>query len=57
MASVNFCSKPGSDLTVFDANGNGYDDLTCHTSIGNIQKTESHIVGNLTGLGKRTIVF
>ena len=29
---------------MFDANGDGYDDLTCHTSTGIIQISESHIV-------------
>ena len=39
-----FCPWIGGDLQVFDANGDGYDDLTCHTSTGTIQITESHIV-------------
>ena len=29
---------------MYDANGDGYDDLTCHTSTGIIQISESHIV-------------
>ena len=29
---------------MYDANDDGYDDLTCHTSTGIIQITESHIV-------------
>ena len=41
-----FCPWIGGDLQVFDANGDGYDDLTCHTSTGIIQITESHLVDN-----------
>ena len=29
---------------MFDANGDGYDDLTCHSSNGTITISESHIV-------------
>ena len=29
---------------MYDANGDGYDDLTCHTSTGIIEISESHIV-------------
>ena len=39
-----FCPWIGGDLQVYDANDDGYDDLTCHTSTGIIQITESHIV-------------
>ena len=39
-----FCPWIGGDLQVYDANGDGYDDLTCHTSTGIIQISESHIV-------------
>ena len=38
------CPVIGSELKVFDANGDGYDDLTCHTTNGTIQISESHIV-------------
>ena len=31
-ASTTFCPRIGSDLQVFDANRDGYDDLTCHSS-------------------------
>ena len=34
---------------MFDANGDGYDDLTCHTSNGTITISESHIVEQRTG--------
>ena len=44
-AAIPFCwEEPGSALSVFDANGDGYDDLTCHTPKGLVQITESHIV-------------
>ena len=39
-----FCPWIGGDLQVYDANDDGYDDLTCHTSTGIIQISESHIV-------------
>ena len=39
-----FCPWIGGDLQVYDANGDGYDDLTCHTSTGIIEISESHIV-------------
>ena len=39
-----FCPWIGGDLQVYDANNDGYDDLTCHTSTGIIQISESHIV-------------
>ena len=39
-----FCPWIGGDLQVYDANGDGYDDLTSHTSTGVIQISESHIV-------------
>ena len=44
-----FCPWIGGDLQVFDANGDGYDDLTCHTPTGIIQISESHIVDQLSG--------
>ena len=34
---------------MFDANGDRYDDLTCHTSNGPITISESHIVEQRTG--------
>ena len=43
-ATTEFCPLIGSDLQVFDANGDGYDDLTCHSSNGTITISESHIV-------------
>ena len=46
---ITFCSLIGSDLQVLDANGDGYDDLTCHTSNGTITISESHIVEQRTG--------
>ena len=52
-----FCPWIGGDLQVYDANGDGYDDLTCHTSTGIIQISESHIVEQRTGnvsVGKGT---
>ena len=39
-----FCPWIGGDLQVYDGNNDGYDDLTCHTSTGIIQISESHIV-------------
>ena len=33
---------------MFDMNGDGYDDLICHRSSGQITISESHIVGNFT---------
>ena len=44
-----FCPWIGAEIQVFDANGDGYDDLTCHTSTGIIQITESHLVDQRTG--------
>ena len=41
---VKFCLWIGADLQTFDANGDGYDYLICHTSTRMIQITESHIV-------------
>ena len=38
---------------MFDMNGDGYDDLICHTSDGRIQISESHIVDQM---GKGYIV-
>ena len=34
---------------MYDANGDGYDDLTCHKSTGIIQISESHIVQHRLG--------
>ena len=48
-ATTTFCPLIGSDLQVFDANGDGYDDLICHMSNGTITVTESHIVEQRTG--------
>ena len=48
-AETIFCPLIGSELHVFDANGDGYDDLTCHTSNGTIAISESHIVEQRTG--------
>ena len=39
-----FCPWIGGDLQVFDMNGDGYDDLICHTSDGRVHISESHIV-------------
>ena len=39
----NFCYKPGYWLYVFDANGNNYADMTCHSSTGHLQIAEGHI--------------
>ena len=47
--STLFCPLIGSDLQPYDANGDGYDDLTCHTSNGIITITESHIVEQRMG--------
>ena len=46
---IEFCPWIGADLQAFDANGDGYDDLTCHTSTGFIQISESHIVEQRAG--------
>ena len=46
---TSFCPGIGTDLQVFDANGDGYDDLTCHTPGGTIYISESHIVAHFTG--------
>ena len=43
-AKAEFCTLIGSYLQGYDANGDGYDDLTCHTSNGTITISESHIV-------------
>ena len=48
-AETTFCPLIGSELHVFDANGDGYDDLTYHTSNGTITISESHIVEQRTG--------
>ena len=48
-ASTSFCPLIGSDLQPYDANGDGYDDLTCHTSTGIITISESHIVEQRRG--------
>ena len=48
-AQVLFCPLIGSDLQQYDANGDGYDDLTCHTSNGTITISETHIVEQRTG--------
>ena len=48
-ASTSFCPLIGSDLQPYDANGDGYDDLTCHTSTGIITISESHIVEHRRG--------
>ena len=48
-AKVQFCPLIGSDLQPYDANGDGYDDLTCHTSNGTVTISESHIVEQRTG--------
>ena len=39
-----FCPWIGGDLQVYDMNGDGYDDLICHTSDGRVLISESHIV-------------
>ena len=44
-----FCSLIGADIQMYDANGDGYDDLTCYTTTVIIQISESHIVDKLTG--------
>ena len=49
MAKEIFCPLIGSYLQGFDANGDGYDDLICHTSKGAITISESHIVEQKTG--------
>ena len=43
-----FCPWIGGDLQVFDINGDGYDDLICHRSTGQITISESHIVSNVS---------
>ena len=48
-AKENFCPLIGSYLQGYDANGDGYDDLTCQTSKGTITISESHIVEQRTG--------
>ena len=48
-ASTSSCPLIGSDLQPYDANGDGYDDLTCHTSTGIITISESHIVEKRRG--------
>ena len=48
-ASTSFCPLIGSDLRSYDANGDGYDDLTCHTSTGILTISESHIVEHRRG--------
>ena len=48
-AETTFCPLIGSDLQVFDANGDRYDDLTCHTSNGTVTISETHIVEQRTG--------
>ena len=48
-AETIFCSLIGSELHVFGANGDGYDDLTCHTSNGTITISDSPIVEQRTG--------
>ena len=50
-ASTSFCPLIGSGLQPCDSNGDGYDDLTCHTSTGIITISESHIVEQRRGSG------
>ena len=38
-----FCYEPGYWLYVFDANGDRYVDMTCHSSTGHLQIAEGHI--------------
>ena len=48
-----FCPGYGTDLQSFDANGDRYDDLTCHRSIGEVAISESHIIEK----GKKTMTY
>ena len=38
-----FCYEPGYWLYVFDANGDRYVDMTCHSSTGHLQIAEGQI--------------